>query len=183
MLCPLIRQFPPFGIIFGRIRLPRRRVHPLIHWRMPRIILRMSRERLRHETKLYVRLDTMFKIRVKNAVIDGPVINGFPVRIFLVRTGGAPFQRIRPVTARKQMMTPEIDLRRTKPSQFAEQLLSILQVRIIRFVRAKKTPDGCEFAQRLRRLHFNRHRKRRVREGCIPSRFTPTDRSNDQCRK
>src|SRR6185295_20191627 len=81
------------------------------------IRLRLSRERLRHETNLRVRPKAARKIRVENAVNDAPVVSGPAHGIFVIRASRTPLECRSAVTRREQIVGAEIDLR---TAEFAE---------------------------------------------------------------
>ena len=131
----------------------------------------MRRKRLRHETDLHVRFDAAFNIGVENLVVDRPVVNRLAVRVFLVGAGRTPLQRIRAVAAGEQMMRAEINLRPAELAEFGQQFFPVLHVGVIRLIRAEKTPDRRQFANRLGRVHCDGDGKRSVRRGRVGGGF------------
>ena len=125
MFRPLIDQLAPFRVILRRIRLSARdRRAVVVDRRVVRIILRMRRQRLRHETDLHIGLDAAFEVGVENLVVDRPVVNRIAVRVLLVGAGGTPFERIRAVAAGEQMVGAEINLRSAELAKFRQAVSS-----------------------------------------------------------
>src|ERR1035438_10685995 len=87
---PLAHQFPPPGVVFGRVR-PALAVVGLRP--VAGIRLRMDRQRFRHEADLYERLGAGSDVRVEDTVDDGPVVNRAAGSVFGVGVGRAPFER------------------------------------------------------------------------------------------
>ncbi len=159
MFRPLINQFAPFCIIRWRIGLASADRRHFIDWRVVRIILRMGRERLRHETNFHVRFHAAFEISVENLVVDCPVVNRVAVRVLLVGAGRTPFQRIRAVAAREQMMAADENLRPAKLSKFSKKFPAVLHVSVIRLVIAEETPDWRQLPDRLGGIYGDRNGK------------------------
>jgi hypothetical protein len=121
--------------------------------------LRLGRQILRHETNLRVWPHPAFEIGVEDAVKNRPIINRLPVRFLAMRAGRTPFQRRRPVAGRQQIVRAKINLLWREVPEFADELLAMLHVSIVRLIRAKEPPDRFQFAARLRGIDANRHRE------------------------
>jgi len=150
MFRPLINQLRPLRVVLRWIR-PARVNFVVARLRRPRVLirLRLDRKLLRHETNLRVRPHAAFKIRVEDTVHDGPVVDRSALGILAIRAGGTPLQRRRPIAGREQVVRAKEDLLRRELAEFADQLLPVLHVGVIRLVRAEEAPDGFQLGNGL----------------------------------
>ena len=141
---PLAHQFPPPGVVFGRVR-PALAVVGLRP--VAGIRLRMDRQRFRHEADLYERLGAGSDVRVEDTVDDGPVVNRAAGSVFGVGVGRAPFERGSAVPSAEQVVHSDIDRRRAQTGKLTNQLGTILHVGVVRLVVTEIGKDGAERTQ------------------------------------
>ena len=154
MFGPLENQLGPLGVVLGRIS-PAGVNLVVLRERGPVMLirLRLHGKFLGHETDLRIRLHAAREVGVEDAIHNRPVVDGFAIGILAIGPGRTPLQCGRAVARAEQTVGAEINRLRAQSTEFADELLPVLHVGVVRFIRTEETPDGFEFATRLRRVH------------------------------
>src|SRR2546428_9565383 len=153
---PLIDQLTPLRIVLRRIGPTGENFIVLCRGRpMMLIRLRLDREILRHETDLNIRPDAVLKISIEDAIQNCPVVNRISVGIFVIRVGAAPLQSRRAIAGGQQIVRAKVNRARPQLPELSQQLLSILHVSEVWFVRSEHAPDRTHWAFDLRSIDTN----------------------------
>ncbi len=151
MARPLIDEFGPLLIRHGR-GVPAAADQFVGKARPPAVlvgdVLCGRRQGLRHEADLQIRFDATRPVGVDNAVGDGPVVDGFPLCIFGIGIGAAPFEGRRAVARIQEIMGAEIDLFGPQTSQMTHQFAAVLHRGVVGLVGAEEAPDWLQLALR-----------------------------------
>src|SRR5439155_21903420 len=103
--------------------------------------------------------DAALKIGIEDAIQNYPVVNRISVGIFVIRVGAAPLQSRRAIAGGQQIVCAKVNRARPQLPELSEQLLSILHVSEVWFVRPEHAPDRMHWAFDLRSIDPNVYRE------------------------
>ena len=103
-------------------------------------------------------------LRIEDAIVNRPSVNGFCGDVLAVGVGAALFQCGRADASHEQTVRAEICLRLTEPADGA-QGFSVLHVSGVRLVAAEKAVDGLQLALRFGGIDADGYRETRGRLG------------------